>query len=330
MAKVSIIVPAYNVGQYIDECIESIVNQTYDDWEAIIVIDGATDDTELRAREWEGKCEKVKVVTQENQGSGPARNAGIDNASGEYLMFVDPDDWIDKEMLSMYMECENIIEGGYDLVVSDCVTDYYDGDRCVNSEKESINGFESFELQNVRESYLKLFVKGLIRGPVCKLYKSSIVKENNIRFPALKRSQDIVFNYRYFSFIRTLKVFDSHYYHYRCMMDKAAGKLYPDYYKIVSQIYSEIMVMHKSWNIKPSGLYYEKFCEYLFHSLISLMLAGEARTVMDDIVDDDGLRRLVANAKAETWKKQLIRMLILWKQPKMINALVYLNQMLVK
>lgn len=96
--KISIIVPVYNVEKYISKCLDSIVNQIYRNIEVIVVNDGSTDKSGLICDEYAEKYNNIKVFHKENEGVSSARNLGIDNASGEYIAFVDPDDYIDKNM----------------------------------------------------------------------------------------------------------------------------------------------------------------------------------------------------------------------------------------
>lgn len=95
MAKVSVIIAAYNVGLYIERCMDSIVNQTLKDIEIIVVNDGSTDDTLEKLLIYANKDNRVKIVDKKNEGLIEARKSGLDAASGEFLMFVDGDDWID-------------------------------------------------------------------------------------------------------------------------------------------------------------------------------------------------------------------------------------------
>lgn len=92
---VSIILPCYNVAPYLDECLESLVRQTWEDLEIICVNDGSTDDTPDVLRGWAEKDARIRVIHQENEGAFSARNAGLDAAAGEYIGFVDPDDYVD-------------------------------------------------------------------------------------------------------------------------------------------------------------------------------------------------------------------------------------------
>ena len=97
--KISVIIPVYNVEKYLDRCIKSVVNQTYTDLEIILVDDSSPDKCPQMCDEWALKDNRIKVIHKENEGLGFARNTGIDNATGEYLCFVDSDDYIEPTML---------------------------------------------------------------------------------------------------------------------------------------------------------------------------------------------------------------------------------------
>ena len=97
MAKVSIIVPTYNVENYLVECLESIVNQTLKDIEIICIDDGSTDNSGKILDEYAQKDSRIKVIHKENAGYGKAMNLGLDNATGEYIGFVDSDDFVGED-----------------------------------------------------------------------------------------------------------------------------------------------------------------------------------------------------------------------------------------
>lgn len=100
---VSIVIPAYNVSDYLDECLESVVSQTYTNLEVILVDDGSTDDTGARCDVWAKRDSRVRAVHQENGGLSMARNAGITQSHGDYLLVVDSDDRIDKDLIKRCM-----------------------------------------------------------------------------------------------------------------------------------------------------------------------------------------------------------------------------------
>lgn len=108
----SIIIPVYNVEFYLRECLDSVIAQTYPGWEAICVNDGSTDGSALILNEYAARDSRLKVITQPNGGLSAARNAGVDAAKGEYLFFLDSDDWLEKnalEVLSTNIENEDML-----------------------------------------------------------------------------------------------------------------------------------------------------------------------------------------------------------------------------
>lgn len=118
----SVIVPVYNVEQYLDKCVRSIVGQTYRDLEIILVDDGSTDCCGKICDEWGQKDSRIKVLHKKNGGVVSARNAGLYMASGEYIAYVDSDDWIEKDMYDCLMNL--ILRDGSDLVTSGLIRDY--------------------------------------------------------------------------------------------------------------------------------------------------------------------------------------------------------------
>ena len=99
MPKFSIIIPVYNVEKYIKRCLDSVFNQTFNDFEVIVVDDGSTDKTNTICNDYCKNNENMKVIHTEHVGVSASRNIGINNASGEYILFLDSDDYIDKNSL---------------------------------------------------------------------------------------------------------------------------------------------------------------------------------------------------------------------------------------
>lgn len=115
--SISIIVPCYNQAQYLDAALQSVLDQTYQNWECIIVNDGSTDNSEEIAKKWTEKDSRFIYLYKENGGVSSARNLGIEKAKGEYLQFLDSDDFLDKEKLSLSLEQIKINDGA-NLVIS--------------------------------------------------------------------------------------------------------------------------------------------------------------------------------------------------------------------
>lgn len=117
MPKLSIVVPVYNVEEYLKRCVLSILNQTFSDWEMILVDDGSSDDSSAICDDYVQKEKRIRVIHKENGGLSSARNAGLKEAKGEYVGFVDSDDTINKEMYAKMIEIAEKTEA--DFVMSD-------------------------------------------------------------------------------------------------------------------------------------------------------------------------------------------------------------------
>ena len=101
MSKISVIIPVYNAEKYLGQCLDSLIGQTFSDFEIICVNDGSNDSSLDILNSYADKCDKIKIINIENSGPGPARNKGLDIASGDYITFVDADDWVDKKFLEI-------------------------------------------------------------------------------------------------------------------------------------------------------------------------------------------------------------------------------------
>ena len=101
--KVSVIVPVYNVEKYIKKCVESLINQEYRNFEIILINDGSVDNSGMIIDEMSLRDDRIKVIHQKNQGVSAARNVGISFSKGEYITFVDGDDWVDKDYISYFV-----------------------------------------------------------------------------------------------------------------------------------------------------------------------------------------------------------------------------------
>ena len=101
MDKISVIVPVYKTEQYLNRCVQSITDQTYKNLEIILVDDGSPDNCPEMCDQWAKKDERIKVIHKRNGGLSSARNAGLDSATGDYIMFADSDDWMEPDMAEL-------------------------------------------------------------------------------------------------------------------------------------------------------------------------------------------------------------------------------------
>lgn len=216
--KISVIVPAYNAGKYFENCIKSIVNQTYKNLEIIIVDDGSTDSTPQACDEWAEKDSRIKVIHKENGGAASARNIGLDNATGEYIGFVDADDYIDVDM--------------YEIMLNDILENDADAARCgverVSDDGTIENwGTGIYDVRIVDNKQL-LFDVGeglgiLPVSPCNKLIKKECI--GDIRFDTrFKFAEDTLFNFTVAKNIKKMVYHDVNRYHYSFNEDSMTNK----------------------------------------------------------------------------------------------------------
>lgn len=190
MPKISVIVPVYNVEKYLNKCIESILNQTFKDFELILVDDGSPDNCGTICDEYALKDNRIKVIHKENGGLSDARNAGINISQGEYIMFVDSDDYITEQMIEILYNA--IISDNSDIAL--CGLDLVD--ECGNSINDKKNkSCVEYACISQHEALDRLCKDEAGYVVACgKLYKKSIF--DDIRFPKGKLNEDAFVTYR--------------------------------------------------------------------------------------------------------------------------------------
>ena len=206
---ISIIVPVYNAGKYLKDCVFSICKQSYNELEILLVDDGSSDDSLEICKELSATDNRIKVLTKSNGGASSARNFGVDAATGEWIAFVDSDDFIQPLYIERLFNA--VKEYGVDFVVSGI--QYWD----VKTNERQNRSYKKAYLiaDKTIEAILKkrIYLNG---GPVSKLYKTSIVKDNNIYFnEKMSFAEDCDFMLRYFSHIESIAFIDNSDYIYR-------------------------------------------------------------------------------------------------------------------
>lgn len=177
---ISIVIPVYNAEKYLDRCLTSLVEQTKKEIEIIIINDGSTDNSEKVIKKF--KDDRIKYIKNENQGIGKTRNIGIKESIGKYLMFIDSDDYIEKdacELLYNKAEKEKL-----DLVICDFYREKENGDK----DEEKIIDFKNTSLKENPELLYKINL-----SPWNKLYNTKMVKDNNILFEEELKYEDTPF-----------------------------------------------------------------------------------------------------------------------------------------
>lgn len=199
--KISVIVPVYNVEKYIRKCIESIINQTFKDIEIIIVNDGTKDNSIKIAEEYLSD-KRIKIVNKENGGVSSARNYGLEAAKGEYIFFMDADDYIEENMLEILYKDSN----SNDIVICNNY-DHYEESKTYKIRKKN-NCIKGVEEQGI---YFWGYVGLEIWN---KLYKREFLLENNILYSEKIIHSDVFFNIKTLFLAHKVKYIDKPLYHY--------------------------------------------------------------------------------------------------------------------
>ena len=195
---ISVIVPIYNVEDYLDRCVESIINQTYKNLEIILVDDGSPDNCPQMCDDYAKKDSRIKVVHKENGGLSDARNAGMEVATGEYISFVDSDDWIDLETFSLSMakikECNAQIVAFNIINVSDkpFIPNLSNKYEVVDSQTAIENTIDDINIKTV--VWNKIYKRSVLQG--LKFRKDKINEDEFFTFYALSKAKKIVYLYR--------------------------------------------------------------------------------------------------------------------------------------
>ena len=242
MPKLSVIVPVYNTGGILKQSINSILEQSYRDYELILVNDGSIDNSGMLCDEIAKSDSRVHVIHKENGGAGSARNAGIRQASGDFVIFPDADDFCKPEMFENMLRLME--EDDCDLVICsyENVKVNEQGRRFTQNSQPLFDAVFD-DIDSVRKAWFKIrsINISLLNTPWNKIYKKNIINQFNIRFPDLRRAQDAVFNLLYYDHIKSLKVTGQCLYQYNVNDVVRVGKKFPkDVYKCFVE-YNRIM-----------------------------------------------------------------------------------------
>lgn len=217
MIEISVIVPVYNAGKKLYKCIESILNQTFKEFEIILVNDGSTDNSLSICKEYALKDSRVKVINQNNKGSIISRKIGVVNSNADYIMFVDADDWVNKHILEYtYKE---IIENNCDIVVANICKVL--GDRKIIKKTNNDLYFKDeniYEGEDVKNKLAKAYLHGhpFPAGLVCKLYKKEFLENSGKYVERIKfLGEDLFLNLEIFTKVKKVKVINKTLYYYR-------------------------------------------------------------------------------------------------------------------
>lgn len=213
---ISVVIPVYNSAVYLDKCIQSILKQSYPNWEMILVDDGSTDGSGSICDKYAKEHANIKCIHQENRGVSIARNIGIEASCGEFLCFVDSDDVVSNEYLEHLISLLRMHNCDWSLSAVGNYHEFYPQQRIL---------LDFDQLSD--EDFLKLNTAYVLFGPVCKLYKTEIIRRNQIRFPeGIHYGEDLLFNFAYMEHIRSAVFWNVNDYSYEKVNDNSLSTRY--------------------------------------------------------------------------------------------------------
>ncbi len=301
MPILSVIICAYNAADTLKKAALSILSQSFSDLELIIVNDGSKDSTLSIASELAMKDTRVKVISKENGGVARARNLSLDVATGEFITFVDADDYLDDGALAeMY---KSVVENGSDMLIAGYFHETILKNGISRVEVKAKNAVYT-KKQELYPDFVELKSKYLIDAMCNKLFKRSVIAENGLRFPEGELFEDTEFNLRFLEVTSKLCVIDKCFYHY--IQYPGAGitrGFNPKKAEFLTDRYSTLMEFCRDANEDLKGYCHTFHIRNMFSVIsgtygVSEMTAKQRTKVITDIVKSNLFKTCAKSAKA--------------------------------
>lgn len=301
--KFSVIVPVYNVQKYLKRCLDSVLNQTYKNYEIILIDDGSTDCSGDICDQYEKKYNDVKVIHQENQGLSAARNCGLEAAKGEWIVFVDSDDWIEQDMLrtiSEYMKETDADLYGFNTRKVD--ENNMEAGRLLFSVENNTMYF--FNEEEKFDFFFYKLMQYKIGWEVCfKVYKKSIIEEKNLRFVSTEKifAEDYLFTFQYMLYVDKIAFLCNIFYNYFQRNDSllhstVKRSILPKLYWLGKIGYRTICREHMK--------YFRKNYQKLYFMLLNHHIQFSLRELEEDVLKDN-LEKMAQYQLHRKWMKKI-------------------------
>lgn len=332
--EISIIVPIYNAANYLETCIKSILNQTFKNFELILVDDGSKDESLEICNKIMSLDNRVKVIHQKNAGSSAAKNTGIFLAKGNYIAFCDADDTLDCDYIqNLY---QGVILHKADVCVGNVAFTNMKGYEIISRRTVDMTA-GIFNLKEFMGFYPQYMPNAVVGAPWNKLYKRSIILENKLCFNTkIKNNEDTHFNFDFFPKCNRIYVSESPYYNYINRYDVAsASKGYiPNIFDIYLLTYRKAVDFLKITNTYNENILFQnKYFISLVIGAINGIVKGnnklsfkEKVKEIKDICHTKEVQDAVKTIKFDSIKRNLVAKLIKFKQVRLMCLLVSLKK----
>lgn len=303
MCKISVITPVYNVEKYLKKCIDSILDQTFSDFELFIVDDGSSDLSGKIADEYAKMDNRVRVIHKQNGGAPSARNAGIKEATGEFLYFPDSDDWLEPNYLKeMY---DLAVKTKAQVVISGYTMEYYENNHSqlyTVSEKEQYYSNQ----QMVRHNIHKYFNNMMMAVPWNKLYRTDYIHSHALEFPCVKWD-DLHFNMEVIMDIESIAISSSAGYHFFRSRQGSETTIVFDklLYSKRREQFEHILKVYDYWNIDDEEItstIYGYYKARLVQCIQEIISSGnvQQKAMIRNLLNDELNVRAINNGKIDS------------------------------
>lgn len=286
---ISIIVPIYNVEKYIRKCIDSILNQSYINFELLLIDDGSTDSSFNICKEYESTDKRVKVYHKKNGGVSSARNMGLEKAKGEWITFIDSDDYL---LNNQFLE--DLEKATHNLHIDYCLTS-----GCTKFGQEKIV-FDKAGVQLPTDVILEHIIglNQIYLSPWGRLFKTSIINNNKIRFlEGLHYAEDCYFNIEYLTHVKYTSVIDNKGYYYRENSSSITHnyRSYTHYLEFLTNLFKQYHLLKHTYKIPQIDDYFIGFhlignslsiIQDLYHNKYNYKERREAIQKLKDIINN--------------------------------------------
>ena len=329
MHKVSFVIPVYNADKYIEKCVNSILNQTYGNKEIILVNDGSKDNSLALCERLSCDYENITCINQINSGPSSARNTGIEASSGDFLQFVDADDYIDFDMTQQLIK--RIRDDNSELVICGYRNIYLNNDRQVNKLDNNMDISEIFTQKGLAKYFYKFFTIPFVNSLCNKLYKSNVINENGIRFDkSLSLGEDLLFNLGYLKCCDKISIESSCYYNYlHRNSETLSNKYYAEKFENQSLLFNNVRDFLKSnneYNQDNKQCIEHLYAETILFSISELyssqcdLRPNEVNLKLKEIVNCEQLINALPYYKSTNLKSKIISLLVKYKQVSFLNS----------
>ena len=270
---VSVIVPVYNSEKSLQKCIDSILNQSYKDFELVLVDDGSLDNSGKICDDYSAKDSRVTVAHTKNRGVSSARNTGIDMAQGDFICFIDSDDYVKEDYLERFIDTYNQYPNTDSIWCGfRNLTDNNEREIriIIASDQEKYSFYE-------KKQIMTLHSKWLSQMPWNKMFRSNIIIDNNIRFPEdLSLGEDLLFNLKYFDNTNgEIIVINSPLYCYVNNTGSLDNRYYSDLFEIYKRLNNELLFFITKWDCDNEQLrFYYNSCFYCYEKVLRNTFLG--------------------------------------------------------